>query len=83
MGRRLFFEAIREKKILSKICYDFNYRGIWWLLFQTKFLMTFILTPLTSYGIQKACSELMLMDYSRKGYLDGIAIRPSDDSYYS
>ena len=32
-------------------------------------------TPLTSYGTQKAICELLLSDYSRKGYLDGIGIR--------
>jgi nucleoside-diphosphate-sugar epimerase len=33
------------------------------------------LTPATSYGTQKAMTELLLSDYSRRGYLDGIAIR--------
>lgn len=33
------------------------------------------LTPLTSYGTQKALAELLLSDYSRRGFLDGIAIR--------
>ncbi len=33
------------------------------------------LTPTTSYGVQKAMTELMLADYSRKGFLDGIGIR--------
>jgi nucleoside-diphosphate-sugar epimerase len=35
----------------------------------------FFTTPLTSYGTQKAISELLLSDYSRKGFLDGIGIR--------
>ena len=35
----------------------------------------FFLTPLTSYGTQKAISELLLADYSRRGFLDGIGIR--------
>jgi D-erythronate 2-dehydrogenase len=35
----------------------------------------FHLTPLTSYGTQKAMGELMLADYSRRGILDGIGIR--------
>jgi nucleoside-diphosphate-sugar epimerase len=30
---------------------------------------------LTSYGTQKAMSELLLCDYSRRGFIDGIAIR--------
>ena len=33
------------------------------------------LTPLTSYGTQKAIAELLLCDYSRRGFLDGVAIR--------
>ncbi|CAH0342466.1 D-erythronate dehydrogenase [Rhizobium sp. CECT 9324] len=32
-------------------------------------------TPLTSYGTQKAICELLLSDYSRRGFFDGIAIR--------
>jgi D-erythronate 2-dehydrogenase len=32
-------------------------------------------TPLTSYGTQKAIGELLLSDYTRKGFLDGIGIR--------
>ena len=32
-------------------------------------------TPLTSYGTQKAIGELLVADYSRRGFLDGIAIR--------
>ncbi len=32
-------------------------------------------TPLTSYGTQKAICELLLADYSRRGFFDGIGIR--------
>lgn len=32
-------------------------------------------TPLTSYGTQKAICELLLSDYSRKGFFEGIGIR--------
>jgi len=35
----------------------------------------FHLTPLTSYGTQKAICELLLADYTRRGFLDGVAIR--------
>ena len=34
-----------------------------------------ILTPQTSYGMQKAASELLLNDYGRKGFVDGRALR--------
>jgi nucleoside-diphosphate-sugar epimerase len=33
------------------------------------------LAPLTSYGTQKAIGELLLSDYTRRGLLDGVAIR--------
>lgn len=33
------------------------------------------LTPLTSYGTQKAICELLLADYTRRGFFDGIGIR--------
>jgi len=32
-------------------------------------------TPLTSYGTQKAIVELLLADYTRRGFIDGIGIR--------
>jgi nucleoside-diphosphate-sugar epimerase len=32
-------------------------------------------TPLTSYGTQKAIGELLLADYSRRGFLDGVGVR--------
>ncbi|MDE2361874.1 MAG: SDR family oxidoreductase [Hyphomicrobiales bacterium] len=35
----------------------------------------FHLTPLTSYGAQKAIGELLLSDYTRKGFVDGVGIR--------
>ncbi|MBS7702795.1 D-erythronate dehydrogenase [Chelatococcus asaccharovorans] len=35
----------------------------------------FLQAPLTSYGTQKAIGELLLADYTRKGFFDGIGIR--------
>lgn len=35
----------------------------------------FFHTPLTSYGTQKAICELLLADYSRRGFFDGVGIR--------
>lgn len=32
-------------------------------------------TPLTSYGTQKAICELLLADYTRRGFLEGVGIR--------
>lgn len=35
----------------------------------------YLSAPLTSYGTQKAICELLLADYTRRGFLDGIGIR--------
>src|SRR5258708_2860794 len=35
----------------------------------------FLNAPLTSYGTPKAIDELLLADYSRRGFFDGIALR--------
>jgi nucleoside-diphosphate-sugar epimerase len=35
----------------------------------------FFCTPLTSYGTQKAIVELLLNDYSRRGFVDGFGVR--------
>lgn len=35
----------------------------------------FFNTPLLSYGTQKAIDELLLADYTRRGFMDGIGIR--------
>lgn len=43
--------------------------------FHDKIADEFFHTPLTSYGTQKAISELLVTDYSRRGFLDGISIR--------
>ena len=32
-------------------------------------------TPLTSYGTQKSIDELLLSDYTRRGFMDGVGIR--------
>jgi nucleoside-diphosphate-sugar epimerase len=35
----------------------------------------FLSAPLTSYGTQKAIDELLLTDYSRRGFFDGVGLR--------
>jgi nucleoside-diphosphate-sugar epimerase len=35
----------------------------------------FLVAPLTSYGTQKAIGELLLSDYSRRGFCEGIGLR--------
>lgn len=43
--------------------------------FHDKIEDEFFHTPLTSYGTQKAICELLITDFSRRGFLDGISIR--------
>jgi D-erythronate 2-dehydrogenase len=35
----------------------------------------FLTAPLTSYGTQKAICELLINDYSRRGFIDGMSLR--------
>ncbi len=35
----------------------------------------FCLRPASSYGVQKAMAELLIADYTRKGYIDGVTLR--------
>jgi nucleoside-diphosphate-sugar epimerase len=43
--------------------------------FPPSILDDFHLTPLTSYGTQKAIGELLLADHTRRGFCDGVGIR--------
>jgi len=43
--------------------------------FPDKVADEFIQAPLTSYGTQKLIGELLLADYSRRGFFDGIGVR--------
>ena len=43
--------------------------------FPNKITDDFLTAPRTSYGAQKACCELMLNDFIRKGFCEGLAIR--------
>ena len=43
--------------------------------FPAKIPDDFFTTPRTSYGTQKAITELLISDYSRRGFIDGLSIR--------
>ncbi|MEM6563102.1 MAG: D-erythronate dehydrogenase [Pseudomonadota bacterium] len=73
-------EALREEHTLS----DGEYRprvvftssiAVFGGPYPEKISDTFLSAPQTSYGAQKAASELMLSDASRKGYVDGLSLR--------
>jgi D-erythronate 2-dehydrogenase len=77
-GTRALFEAIRASNIESgykpRVVFTSSC-AVFGAPFPASIPDDFHLTPLTSYGTQKAISELLLSDYSRRGFLDGIGIR--------
>ena len=78
-GTRLLFEAIRQEGIRQgPYCPRLVFASsivTFGAPFPDAIPDDFHLTPLTSYGTQKAIGELLLADYSRRGFLDGIGIR--------
>jgi nucleoside-diphosphate-sugar epimerase len=75
---RALFEAIRQEGLKQ----PYNPRlvftssiAVFGAPFPDKIGDEFFCAPLTSYGTQKAIDELLLSDYSRKGFFDGIGIR--------
>jgi D-erythronate 2-dehydrogenase len=79
-GTQDFFEAIRREHILSGGAYRprlifTSSIAVFGAPFPDKIGDEFIAAPLTSYGTQKAICELLLADYSRRGFFDGIGLR--------
>jgi UDP-glucose 4-epimerase len=74
-GTRNIFEAIRAEERYGPRVVFASSIAVFGTPFPEAIPDEFHLTPLTSYGTQKAMSELMLADYSRRGILDGIGIR--------
>ncbi|MDP1993185.1 MAG: SDR family oxidoreductase [Syntrophales bacterium] len=77
-GTRLLLEAIRMEGInrpyFPKLMYTSSI-AVFGAPFPEAIGDEFFSTPLTSYGTQKAIGELLLNDYSRRGFVDGIGIR--------
>jgi D-erythronate 2-dehydrogenase len=73
-GIQHLFEAIRGAKYRPRLVFASSIA-----VFGTPFPETipeeFAPAPLTSYGTQKAIGELLLADFSRRGFFDGIGIR--------
>ncbi|MBZ9656183.1 D-erythronate dehydrogenase [Phyllobacterium lublinensis] len=77
-GTRALFEAIRLESGKSPYRPRLVFASsiaVFGTPFPEKIGDEFFTTPLTSYGTQKAISELLLSDYSRRGFFDGIGIR--------
>ena len=77
-GTRLLFEAIRQEGLRQPYAPRVVFTSsiaVFGAPFPEAIPDEFHLTPLTSYGTQKAIGELLLADYSRRGFFDGIGIR--------
>jgi D-erythronate 2-dehydrogenase len=75
-GTRLLLEAIRriDDGYRPKLVFTSS-AAVFGAPFPPVIGDEFHLTPLTSYGTQKAIGELLLADYHRRGFLDGVGIR--------
>ena len=77
-GTRLLLEAIRlegtTRPYFPRLVYTSSI-AVFGAPFPEAIGDEFFATPLTSYGTQKAIGELLINDYSRRGFVDGIGIR--------
>lgn len=77
-GTRHLFEAIRlagqQAPYFPRVVFTSSI-AVFGAPFPEKIGDEFFQTPRTSYGTQKAICELLLSDYSRRGFFDGIGIR--------
>jgi nucleoside-diphosphate-sugar epimerase len=73
-GTHALLEAIRAADYKPKVVFTSSI-AVFGAPFPPSIPDDFHLTPLTSYGTQKAICELLLADYARRGFLDGVGIR--------
>lgn len=77
-GTRYLFDAVRNLHESSgyypKILFSSSI-AVYGTPFPDAIDDAFLSAPLSSYGTQKAMSELLLNDYTRKGYCDGLSMR--------
>ena len=83
-GTRKIFEAIRQRHLRSEARYRprvvfTSSIAVFGAPFPEVIEDEYFTTPLTSYGTQKAICELLLSDYSRRGFFDGRRHPPADD----
>ena len=77
-GTRLLLEAIRAARAPAGYRPRFVFTSsiaVFGAPFPDAIPDEFHLTPMTSYGTQKAVCELLIADHTRRGILDGIGIR--------
>jgi D-erythronate 2-dehydrogenase len=75
-GTRHLFEAIRKQGggYCPRVIFTSSI-AVFGAPFPDAINDEFLTAPLTSYGTQKAICELLLNDYSRRGFMDGMALR--------
>ena len=75
-GTRYLFEAIRKAGggYQPKVVFTSSI-AVFGAPFPDAIPDEFFNTPLTSYGTQKTICELLLADYSRRGFFDGVGLR--------
>jgi nucleoside-diphosphate-sugar epimerase len=74
-GTRALLEAIRAQEGYKPKVIFTSSIAVFGAPFPEAIGDEFHLTPLTSYGTQKAICELLLADYTRRGFLEGVGIR--------
>ena len=73
-GTHNLFDAIRKAVYMPRLIFTSSI-AVFGAPFPEVIGEEFFTTPLTSYGAQKAIGELLLADYTRRGFFDGIGIR--------
>lgn len=73
-GTRALFEAIRAAAYTPRLVFASS-TAVFGAPFPARIPDDFHATPRSSYGTQKAMCELLLDDYTRRGFLDGVALR--------
>src|SRR4051794_33870607 len=74
-GTRFLFDAIRRMEGYTPRLVFTSSIAVFGAPFPEAIGDEFFETPLTSYGTQKAIGELLLSDYTRRGFFDGVGIR--------
>ena len=73
-GTRALFDAVRLAGHGPRVVYTSSI-AVFGAPFPDIIYDDFQQTPLTSYGTQKLIGELILADYTRRGFFDGVGIR--------
>jgi D-erythronate 2-dehydrogenase len=73
-GTRNLYDAVRKAAYGPRVVFTSSI-AVFGAPFPASIPDEFHLTPLTSYGTQKAIGELLLADYTRRGIFDGVGIR--------